>query len=211
MFLLFWIRQQFSSLTASHSWRLFLVVCCLLGVIDATSINNRAVFSEKSFSSLVAKVCKVGEVERKGRKEGRKGLGKKRTKEKKNERKGKQRKEEERKKEREKLETFHHACFSPFRVPLAKMNSFSLLDHLEKDADRYRYGCGYGYRYWYRYRHSIDVFSQTPQELELKELLEKSWKRLVLWLFVFLNPGLNHLLGTAVLIRCDKTDLMRSH
>ena len=83
----------------------------------------------------------MGEVERKGRKEGRKGWGKK------NERKGKQRKEEERKKEREKLETFHHACFSPFRVPLAKMNSFSLLDHLEKDTDRYRYGCGYGYRY----------------------------------------------------------------
>ena len=44
-------------------------MCCLLGVIDATSINNRAVFSEKSFSSLVAKVCKVGEVERTGRKE----------------------------------------------------------------------------------------------------------------------------------------------
>ena len=55
------------------------------------------------------------------------------------------------------------------------------------------------------------MFSQTSQELELKELLEKSWKRLVLWLFVFLNRGLNHLLGTAVLIRCDKTDLMRSH
>jgi len=49
MFLLFSIRQQFSSLTASHSWRLFLVVCCLLGLIDATSINKRAVFSEKSF------------------------------------------------------------------------------------------------------------------------------------------------------------------
>lgn len=148
----------------------------------------------------------MGEVERKGRKEGRKGWEK-------NERKGKQRKEEERKKEREKLETFHHACFSPFTVPLAKLNSFSLLDHLEKDIDRYRYGCGYGYRYRYRYRHSIDIdmFSQTPQELELKELLEKIWKRLVLWLFVFLNRGLNHLLGTAVLIRCDKTDLMRSH
>jgi hypothetical protein len=28
------------------------------------------------------------------------------------------------------LETFHHACFSPFTVPLAKLNSFSLLDHL---------------------------------------------------------------------------------
>ena len=202
MFLLFWIRQQFSSLTASHSWRLFLVVCCLLGVIDATSINNRAVFSEKSFCKPCSQSLQSGGG-RKERKEGRKGWGKK------NERKGKQRKEEERKKEREKLETFHHACFSPFRVPLAKMNSFSLLDHLEKDTDRYRYGCGYGYRY--RYRHSIDVFSQTPQELELKELLEKSWKRLVLWLFVFLNPGLNHLLGTAVLIRCDKTDLMRSH
>ena len=202
MFLLFWIRQQFSSLTASHSWRLFLVVCCLLGVIDATSIN-RAEFSEKSFCKPCSQSLQSGGG-RKDRKEGKDG-GKK------NERKGKQRKEEERKKEREKLETFHHACFSPFRVPLAKMNSFSLLDHLEKDADRYRYGCGYGYRYWYRYRHSIDVFSQTPQELELKELLEKSWKRLVLWLFVFLNRGLNHLLGTAVLIRCDKTDLMRSH
>ena len=202
MFLLFWIRQQFSSLTASHSWRLFLVVCCLLGVIDATSIN-RAVFSEKSFCKPCSQSLQSGGG-RKDRKEGRKErMGEK------NERKGKQRKEEERKKEREKLETFHHACFSPFRVPLAKMNSFSLLDHLEKDTDRYRYGCGYGYRY--RYRHSIDVFSQTPQELELKELLEKSWKRLVLWLFVFLNRGLNHLLGTAVLIRCDKTDLMRSH
>ena len=203
MFLLFWIRQQFSSLTASHSWRLFLVVCCLLGVIDATSINNRAVFSEKSFCKPCSQSLQSGGG-RKDRKEGRKErMGEK------NERKGKQRKEEERKKEREKLETFHHACFSPFRVPLAKMNSFSLLDHLDKDTDRYRYGCGYGYRY--RYRHSIDVFSQTPQELELKELLEKSWKRLVLWLFVFLNRGLNHLLGTAVLIRCDKTDLMRSH
>ena len=58
-------------------------MCCLLGVIDATSINNRAVFSEKSFSSLVAKVCKVGEVERKGRKEGRKGWGKKKREERK--------------------------------------------------------------------------------------------------------------------------------
>lgn len=84
---------------------------------------------------------------------------------------------------------------------------------MKKAMSRYRYGCGYGYRYRYRYRHSIDIdmFSQTSQELELKELLEKSWKRLVLWLFVFLNRGLNHLLGTAVLIRCDKTDLMRSH
>ena len=100
MFLLFWIRQQFSSLTASHSWRLFLVVCCLLGVIDATSINNRAVFSEKSFSSLVAKVCKVGEVERKGRKEGRKGLGKKRTKEKKKKREERKAKEGRGKEER---------------------------------------------------------------------------------------------------------------
>ena len=138
MFLLFWIRQQFSSLTASHSWRLFLVVCCLLGVIDATSIN-RAVFSEKSFCKPCSQSLQSGGG-RKDRKEGKDG-GKK------NERKGKKRKEEERKKEREKLETFHHACFSPFRVPLAKMNSFSLLDHLEKDADRYRYGCGYGYRY----------------------------------------------------------------
>ena len=203
MFLLFSIRQQFSSLTASHSWRLFLVVCCLLGLIDATSINKRAVFSEKSFCKPCSQSLQSGGG-RKERKEGRKGREK-------NERKGKQRKEEERKKEREKLETFHHACFSPFTVPLAKLNSFSLLDHLEKDIDRYRYGCGYGYRYRYRHSIDIDMFSQTPQELELKELLEKSWKRLVLWLFVFLNRGLNHLLGTAVLIRCDKTDLMRSH
>lgn len=203
MFLLFSIRQQFSSLTASHSWRLFLVVCCLLGLIDATSINKRAVFSEKSFCKPCSQSLQSGGG-RKERKEGRKGREK-------NERKGKQRKEEERKKEREKLETFHHACFSPFTVPVAKLNSFSLLDHLEKDIDRYRYGCGYGYRYRYRHSIDIDMFSQTPQELELKELLEKSWKRLVLWLFVFLNRGLNHLLGTAVLIRCDKTDLMRSH
>lgn len=205
MFLLFSIRQQFSSLTASHSWRLLLVVCYLLGVIDATSINKRVVYSEKSFCKPCSQSLQSGGG-RKERKEGRKGREK-------NERKGKQRKEEERKKEREKLETFHHACFSPFTVPVAKLNSFSLLDHLEKDIDRYRYGCGYGYRYRYRYRHSIDIdmFSQTSQELELKELLEKIWKRLVLWLFVFLNRGLNHLLGTAVLIRCDKTDLMRSH
>ena len=48
-------------------------------------------------------------------------------------------------------------------------------------------------------RHSIDIdiFSKTSQEL--KEFLEKSWKRLVLWLFVFCKHGLNHLLGTAVL------------
>ena len=122
MFLLFSIRQQFSSLTASHSWRLFLVVCCLLGLIDATSINKRAVFSEKSFCKPCSQSLQSGGG-RKERKEGRKGREK-------NERKGKQRKEEERKKEREKLETFHHACFSPFTVPVAKLNSFSLLDHL---------------------------------------------------------------------------------
>ena len=71
MFLLFWIRQQFSSLTASHSWRLFLVVCCLLGVIDATSINNRAVFSEKSFCKPCSQSLQSGGG-RKDRKEGRK-------------------------------------------------------------------------------------------------------------------------------------------
>lgn len=71
MFLLFWIRQQFSSLTASHSWRLFLVVCCLLGVIDATSINNRAVFSEKSFCKPCSQSLQSGGG-RKERKEGRK-------------------------------------------------------------------------------------------------------------------------------------------
>ena len=79
MFLLFWIRQQFSSLTASHSWRLFLVVCCLLGVIDATSINNRAVFSEKSFCKPCSQSLQSGGG-RKERKEGRKErMGEKKT------------------------------------------------------------------------------------------------------------------------------------
>ena len=78
MFLLFWIRQQFSSLTASHSWRLFLVVCCLLGVIDATSIN-RAVFSEKSFCKPCSQSLQSGGG-RKDRKEGRKErMGEKKT------------------------------------------------------------------------------------------------------------------------------------
>ena len=112
-------------------------------MIGAISINNRAVFSENSFCKPCSQSLQGGGG-REERKEGRKRWEK-------NERKGKQRKEGERKKERGKLETFHHACFSPFTVPLAKMNSFSLLDHLEKDIDRYRYGCGYGYRY----RHSM--------------------------------------------------------
>ena len=79
MFLLFWIRQQFSSLTASHSWRLFLVVCCLLGVIDATSIN-RAVFSEKSFCKPCSQSLQSGGG-RKDRKEGKDGGKKTRGKE----------------------------------------------------------------------------------------------------------------------------------
>ena len=85
MFLLFWIRQQFSSLTASHSWRLFLVVCCLLGVIDATSINNRAVFSEKSFCKPCSQSLQSGggrKEMKEGRKEG-KDWGKKEQKKKK--------------------------------------------------------------------------------------------------------------------------------
>ena len=100
MFLLFWIRQQFSSLTASHSWRLFLVVCCLLGVIDATSINNRAVFSEKSFCKPCSQSLQSGGG-RKERKEGRKeriGEKKNKRKKKREERKAKEgRGKEERK------------------------------------------------------------------------------------------------------------------
>ena len=88
MFLLFWIRQQFSSLTASHSWRLFLVVCCLLGVIDATSINNRAVFSEKSFCKPCSQSLQSGGG-RKDRKEGKDG-GKKREERKAKEGRGKE-------------------------------------------------------------------------------------------------------------------------
>ena len=99
MFLLFWIRQQFSSLTASHSWRLFLVVCCLLGVIDATSIN-RAVFSEKSFCKPCSQSLQSGGG-RKERKEGRKeriGEKKNKRKKKREERKAKEgRGKEERK------------------------------------------------------------------------------------------------------------------
>lgn len=90
MFLLFSIRQQFSSLTASHSWRLFLVVCCLLGLIDATSINKRAVFSEKSFCKPCSQSLQSGGG-RKERKEGRKErMGKKREERKAKEGRGKE-------------------------------------------------------------------------------------------------------------------------
>lgn len=90
MFLLFSIRQQFSSLTASHSWRLFLVVCCLLGLIDATSINKRAVFSEKSFCKPCSQSLQSGGG-RKERKEGRKErTGKKREERKAKEGRGKE-------------------------------------------------------------------------------------------------------------------------
>ena len=90
MFLLFSIRQQFSSLTASHSWRLFLVVCCLLGLIDATSINKRAVFSEKSFCKPCSQSLQRGGG-RKERKEGRKErTGKKREERKAKEGRGKE-------------------------------------------------------------------------------------------------------------------------
>ena len=48
-------------------------MCCLLGLIDATSINKRAVFSEKSFCKPCSQSLQSGEVERKGRKEGKDG------------------------------------------------------------------------------------------------------------------------------------------
>lgn len=90
MFLLFSIRQQFSSLTASHSWRLLLVVCYLLGVIDATSINKRVVYSEKSFCKPCSQSLQSGGG-RKERKEGRKErMGKKREERKAKEGRGKE-------------------------------------------------------------------------------------------------------------------------
>lgn len=90
MFLLFSIRQQFSSLTASHSWRLLLVVCYLLGVIDATSINKRVVYSEKSFCKPCSQNFQSGGG-RKERKEGRKErMGKKREERKAKEGRGKE-------------------------------------------------------------------------------------------------------------------------
>ena len=53
-------------------------MCCLLGLIDATSINKRAVFSEKSFCKPCSQSLQRGGG-RKERKEGRKErTGKKR-------------------------------------------------------------------------------------------------------------------------------------